>query len=57
MDFGHGITCVCTECCKREVGNLSQGIGFMLLGAATVMFVVVLAKDKFDIKKTMKRFF
>ena len=57
MDFGHGAECLCRECCKQELGCISQEIGFAFLGAALIIFLVMCIKEKFNFKKIFKKFF
>lgn len=57
MDFGHGAECLCRECCEQELGCVSQEIGYMLLGIAAIIFLVVCVKEKFNFKKILKKLF
>lgn len=57
MDFGHGAECLCRDCCKQELGCISQEIGFVLLGVVAVLFLVICVKEKFNFKKILKGFF
>lgn len=42
---------------EQELGEITQGMGFVLLGTALVIFLVICAKEKFNFKKIFKKFF